>query len=674
MYDEQLNYNQIDNPFLKCSNFISLKFIMRLLHSYTFTLKVFKHKLSLIIMNKRGLIVLSILLIIAFFPLISAQTNSNKTSLDNAHQCIEDAVADDCSKLTHEEQISVLLAKGNYKSCRAELLENSQNEECWPKGSCKVKDTSMALLALEKSGANTNKVKNWLLNQTKPASDLIWYLQIDTQSASSCDVKYDGRTYRVSVGADKKVSSSAGSCLPISENGYWLRIANNCLEKEYTISCDKDFSSTLLYKSQTSSTIHVSQNINSEVAGGESNEQVNYKCFKQGTVCNYEGSLWAVLALYKSDVDTSIYLPYLGAFIDDNPQYFPEAFLLIVTDSEDYLTSVLTDNYKGDFWNVGSYGKFYNTALALLSISGRDTPEEEKVKEYLLNGKTQNSNGCWNNVRDTGLLIYSGWPTGFSSGGSGDECDADSDCSSGEECINGQCKTSGSGSQSCTSNGKYCIPKSDCVAEGGLVFSDLECDFFSEVCCSENVELKTCLEIPGADICADNEECPGNRLNSLDLGYCCSETCTPRSEPQEYTCESSGGTCASSCLSDEEQKFGETCPSNQICCADKTKTSGSYWWIWVLLILIVLVIIAIIFRKKLSGVLFKFRSGFRKGGSPSETRPPFSPPRTGPQTFSRPIQRPSFPIHRPVSQRPPVRSQKDSEFEETLKKLRELGK
>ena len=88
----------------------------------------------------------------------------------------------------------------------------------------------------------------------------------------------------------------------------------------------------------------------------------------------------------------------------------------------------------------------------------------------------------------------------------------------------------------------------------------------------------------------------------------------------------------------------------------------------------------LIFREKIKILAFKTKSKFRKGPTPSATRPPFFPPRPPrpgmPGMISRP--RPFFPQQtRPTTAERPVptaRSARDKEFEETLKKLKEMSK
>ncbi|MEM3113495.1 MAG: hypothetical protein QXI33_03690 [Candidatus Pacearchaeota archaeon] len=602
------------------------------------------------------------------FSQSNSTLNTEDTKIEKAYQCIKDKIDKDCTKLTSEEQVFSLLSVGDYEDCKNEFLKNSNNNECWPKSNCKLKETSIALLALDNIGENTDKIQSWILNQTKIASDLIWYLEVDTDGTSSCYVKYDLRNYNFDILSDKKISSGAGNCLSISENGYWLKISSTCLDKSYTISCDKDFTTTLLYRTQDSEKIYVSQNVHSSVKGGETEEKVIFKCFKQGSVCDYEGSLWAAIALNKKGADTSEFLPYLDAFRENNKGFFPEAFLYILTGSNDFLTSVLSDNFKGKFWQVGSYNKFYNTALAFMALGDQSSTESQQAKNYLLT--SQDQNGCWGNVKDTGFLLYTGWPRTFSK--PSNECRDDADCLSGQTCVNGICRTTGGGRQDCESSGYFCEKFSDCLSISGTKLDDYTCSYTSKICCSKKFEIQDCVSQNGY-LCNQGESCNGQVIPSSNLQTCCSTQCE-KNNPEEPevtdTCTPRGDAyrCRSICNEDESEYSGAQCSVGNICCLKKQK---SYFWIWLLLILIVIVIILIIFRNKVRLLLFRLKSGFKKGPPPSQTRPPFLPPGSG-----KPMMPPYI---RPLPRMPPgpvpVRNiGREKEFDETLKKLKEMSK
>jgi hypothetical protein len=695
--------------------------------------------------KKRSVFVLGLLIAILIISSLNVYAaDENSTALDKAYNCIRNKVnssGEDCSKLLQEEQLAVLLslgALGTQKDCLKALNESSLNNngECWPSTSCKLKDTVMALLAMEKLNQDTSKIESWLLNQTKIANELIWYLQVDQTTSgesTSCTVKSSGTSISFQITADKKITGFSGDCFSVSENGYWLQMmdSSQCLEKEYTISCDKEFATTLLYKTrQDNSPIHVTKNNHGGVAGGETTEKVIYKCFKQGTVCNYEGSLWATMALAKKGHDIQEYYPYLDASISESSALFPEVFLFISTGFPDYLSGILgSAKFKGKYWIVGSYNKYYSTALAFLALQGGEYSETAAAKEYLLNGKNQDANGCWNNVADTGLLLYAGWPSDtYNPPHPPETCESDSECAEGEKCEAGECREIIE--TTCAGNNKFCVPIDTCT---GTPYPDYSCLNALE-CCDAPAVQKTCSE-SGGSFCSAGEECPAgetvydisdysemacclaacvkedvsfcedagtgntckascadNEAEILDLSCIdSSQTCCKLTEtPPESECINAGNNCRSSCTNGETEEASLSCDSSaDICC--KESSGGFGWLIWVLLILIILVVLGIVFREKLKIVVFKFKSKFKKGPAPKETRPPFMPPRGPPmrgppmsmqgrRPMMMPGGRPVFPASRPPAGMPPrpaprpASSAKDKEYDETLRKLRDMSK
>ena len=626
-------------------------------------------------MNKKRLVFGFFLTIFLVSSFVLAQETQNLSKVDSAYQCVKDKVGTDCSKLTYEEQAFSLLSLGDVEDCSIEFLANSENEECWPKGNCKLKDTTIAMVALDHIGENTDKIQSWLLNQTKVASALLWYLEIDADDATTCDISYDSKSTKISINEDKTIAGVSDSCFSLSSGNYWLQIANNCLEKEFVISCDKDFKSTLLYQTQSSSTIHVSQSVHSSVASGTTNEKVNFKCFEQGTTCNFEGSLWATWALNKKGESILPYLPYIKAFAPENKGEFPEAFLYILTGAQEYLTSTINDNFKTNYWQVGTKNKEYNTAIAFMALGDSSIPQIEKAKNFFLNN--QGADGCWNNVRDTGFLLYTGWPKSSTKPIS-KECSVNGDCLSNQECVAGFCKKIGTPNLAdCESSGFFCENSFNC--EPTQVLNGYSCLNPGKICCSEKLEKQTCSAQLGK-ICSSDEECPrGNYLTASDvpLGECCATSCqviAPTPTPDvEDLCQDNRGSCKTSCSSNEEVDSSLSCgeSSGQICCKEK---KGSLFWVWFFLILIVLIIILILLRNKIRLLIFRVKSKFSK--KPLEKPRPASfnsspPPNRFPPQTIRPMYRPLPPPQRPANR--PV-SKKDSDFDETLKKLREMSK
>ena len=121
------------------------------------------------------------------------------------------------------------------------------------------------------------------------------------------------------------------------------------------------------------------------------------------------------------------------------------------------------------------------------------------------------------------------------------------------------------------------------------------------------------------------------------------------------------------------------------CCTAKTTPEPvSYWWLWLLVILIILIILAIIFRNQLKIWLFRVKSKFSKSPVDSRQRPSGFPPRAPPNSFiPRQMMPPrpgmNMPQRYPPQQRYPQMQRpnqfpRDKELDDTLKKLRDMGK
>ena len=620
---------------------------------------------------KRGLLIgilaLMILMSISFVVTQENETCDEDCKVNNARSCLENKI-NDCSSLSVEEEIFSLLAVGK---CQSELMSDSSNNECWPKGGCDVKTTAQAILGLRNVGASTNKPKSWLISQNRTTQKIDWYLQIarkiESTETITCTISYDTGNYNINIGEDKKIDKNAGSCLTLAQNDYWLGVSSLCYNKEFTVSCGQAFLTNLLYQKQDSSTIYVSESTKSASANGETTQQVDSFCFGQGS-CDYEGSLWASLALDSLEDDVTPYLSYLITMADEsiNTKYLPEAFLYKLTG--DFQTELLDLQRKVNeeyYWEV-SGDKFYDTALALLPFQGENPQEKIDSKTWLL--EIQETSGCWNlgNIRNTAFILFSLWPKQFVGDGVGDGID-------------------------CEDAGYNCISTLSCNNAGGEILEDYYCPGFS-ICCSEELIQETC-SAQGGEICDSNEFCEdGASVDASDLdigeGCCLGGTCKEVEEGEISECESVGGICRIYECNDNEEESPRSCDStSQICCVRKS-LKGNYTGIIIFSILIFLVVLGIVFRKQLKKLLLKIKSKFGRKGKglrgPARPYPPGRPP--GPRPLGRP---PGFPPRRimprrmPSAQmRPPGRPRRvgrpagkpKGELDDVLKKLKEMGK
>ena len=614
-------------------------------------------------MKKRGLLFFFILVFFGIALLASASAaanSSNSTGVDKAYQCLTNKVNGNCASLTDEEKAFSLWSIGK---CQSDLISDAKSpstgQQCWPNTGCSIKTTSEAILALNNVGADTTNAQNWLLSETAVPTQILWYLEI-VSNATTCNIQYSGSSYTVNINSDKTLSSSAGSCLTLSPSGYLLQVSPSCYSKNFSISCQNDFLTTTLFQQSGSSTIYVSDQSSSAASGGTTTEAINSSCFSTGTGCDYEGTLWASLALNSLGKDVSPYLPYLITMAGQNERFLPEAFLYALTAKPQYETSLLSLQQSNEYW-MESGDKYYDTALALYPLQQETQQQKTNAQNWLLG--SQGTDGCWNNgnIRDTAFVLLSSWPQQFSSGGG-----------------------SGAGLPDCTTAGHNCVSSSLCPQSDTL--SSYQCTS-ATVCCSA---LPSCSAL-GGTLCQPNQICSisGTQETSSDSTFstlCCvpSGTCiTPSnnnsSPATSADCTSNGGTCRTGgCNTGEQANANYQCTlSTDTCCTlsltPSSSGGGSSLWIWILLILIVLAALGIIFRKKIRAMIFK------EGGKPaSRTGPGAFPPRA-PYYPSRPLQRMPerrimIPQQRPQPQ--PVRrpSKSQSELDDVLKKLKEMGK
>jgi len=604
--------------------------------------------------------VLIILLIFISVPLsMAAQNNSSNSSqninkIEKGFSCLEEK-ANDCSSLTTQEVALTILATPDniFDSCVTEL-ESRQSSDNWGN----VRDTAIAILALNHAGIDTETAETWLLAQEQTPTELVWYMQEDSNDATKCNIAYDTNDYTINIGINKKIDTNAGSCLTLSQSNFWLKVAANCYDKEFSIECDKDFIANLLYKNKNSQTIYVLEETDSSPAFGSIKLNVKSKCFGSSNSCDYEATAWATVALLKTGHNVEGLIPYVIAMSKTNKQYLPEAFVYMLTNYEDYATQLIANQELGNYWEAKSsmYNKFYDTSLALVALGSSTAKQVTDAKGWLL--FSQGSNGCWqNSVRETAIALWALAGRAGKNPNNGNN--------------NGN-RSNGSNSATYCSDAKYfCIPSSDCPSSDDIS-NNYFCPSLSDKCCkTEN--LKTCSEIGGQE-CSSNQVCTGNERKATDTNSCCTGSCEAR--PQTNDCETNFYTCIDSCSEFQEPISTYSCDQSQVCCQTKKDTTSSdtglKWWIWLLIILILVTLIAIgyIYRDKLELLWFQVKTKFRKdkGGGTSSQRPgPGIPPRPGfpPIRRSRPI------INKIRKRHSGIR---DSEMSNTFKKLKEMSR
>lgn len=625
---------------------------------------------------KRGSL-LTILTLVSFLlaSLVIAQNSSNNTSTqqqdlsktEEGFICLEEKVGD-CNGLTTQEIALTILAgpkQSTFDDCVDELKSRESGNN-WGN----VRDTALAILALDHAGEDTTESEEWLLTQTRTPTDLIWYVEQDSNQETTCtiDYNYNGNANAggtITVNEDKRISSNAGTCLTRAQSNFWLKVNPVCYDTEFVVSCDKDFIATLLYKNQNSPTIYVLEGTEASPAFGSINLKVNSKCFG-GSSCDYEGTAWAVIALLKTGHVVEEYIPYLIALSDTNEEVLPEAFIYMATNYEDYASELVSDVKLGNYWLAtrSKYNKFYDTALALISLGSSSSDQIVKSKDWLL--FSQGTNGCWqNSVRETAIVLWAleGRTRRTSSTGSG--------------------TTTTGGVTYCTEANYFCIPTAECPGAQN-VGNNYFCPSLSETCCTAQ-NLKTCSELNGK-VCTGDTVCSGNERAASDSPKCCTGECVER--PKLNECEANFLVCLDSC-SDTQESASYSCDAGQVCCRTKINSSGSdsggsKWWIWLLIILIILLVLAIIgwiYRRQIRAWWNNRKNKGKKDGSSSSPSQPGVPPRPSPPMPMRRMGPPPMPVRRPspvvapgvnpVSQRSYDR--RNPEMTDTFRRLRNMS-
>lgn len=576
---------------------------------------------------------------------------SEESGFSKAYTCLENSVKErGYDDLTVEEQAFAMLALaydgGIQGELRSALSDSSHENLCWPSdGGCTVKQTALALLALNHVNQATNEIENWLLDedQTIAPRDLVWYLQIDASEATECKIKHGDGSRTIKISEAKKVTGAGGECFSTAFNGYWLEVDSDCYDEEFEISCDKAFVSSLVYKrrgSAATSPYYISSISHSAVAESSTKETVNSLCFKQedSTSCDYEGTLWATTALKKMGKDTSAFLPYLIALSSSNEKFFPSSFLYMLSADDEYFQDIINKQKTGGYWQITSDTKtrYYDTSLGLLALSGKSAEQSEKAIDYIL--ETQQGSGCWNNVRDTAFVLYAASPR----------------------------TPSVSDRVDCEDSGYFCVSKGDvCEDALGKIMSGYYCSGLKPaICCSKEVDE----EIEDIEKEEDEDELSNE-------------------------CEETGYYCKSFCDADVEDEKAYSCSGVESCCAPKSDAAEerNYWWVWLLIFLIVLLVLAIIYRNQLKIWIFRIKNKFSKGPVGPQTMPPrpgFPPappmfPRA-PGLMPRRIlpgqrqampQQPGFKRLAAVPARPGAKPYpRENILQDTLKKLKEIGR
>jgi hypothetical protein len=588
---------------------------------------------------------------------LSDTSEEEVSNADKAFECLVSKLGQDCSgaETIQELSFSILASVNVSEACVDKMLEKEKDGVCFGESGCSIKETAWAILALNHVRRDTGAYVDWLLNQSKTSTNVEWFLQEDSEGETECKLTYDNSDYTFIAAENKKLSGNFGPCFSLAQSNYWLKLNGNCLDKEFILRCNKNFFTGWHYKSVGSQVLNVLSETASKVANDPVTLSVKSKCFGTGIDCNFEDTAWAAIALKNNQKEVSDYVSYLISSEDSSYMYFPAALNYLVLDFSVLYGNKIIKRTNGDYWESDNsiYGKYYDTALALLALGNQDQEQITNARKWIWDF-AQDNNGCWNsnNIRDTAFLLWA--------------------LEGRDPVLNQDIPTPTV--IYCESSGGFCTSEFDCLGAEGEILTNYFCSGVSRnACCSVN-PLKSCFDLLG-EVCEQGLECSGIEKDSLD-GACCMEECV---EPSIDTdnCQDVGGFCRSSCRSDEEE-VTEFCEGSKICCVsndsgDEDEEEGIPLWVWLLIgILLILIVLVIVFRDRIKVWYHKRKKG-NNSSSATSAGGSSGPPRPGFPPLVRPSSRPMVPPNRTFSPRalPPRQNQSSND---TFAKLKEMTK
>jgi hypothetical protein len=640
-------------------------------------------------MKKSFIFVITLLALVVLSSfIVSAKFASESAAISAGYSCLYGQI-ENKSALGFEEAVFSSLAVGfNNISNNTFNSKKSTTENCWPNTGCTLKETAQAGIVYDFWGRNTTGIKDWISSKNSSATGIEWFLEtdIENQLPAVCTVREDvdgSSVATINIGADQKLSGNPGNCFTFARNNYLMRFNDNCIDKNFVISCNEEFLTTTIYKKSNSETYYVNSDSHTASAEGTTEEKVSAKCLSQGASCNYEGSLWASLALQQFGVDVTPYLPYLIAFSDEdsNKKLLPSAFLYMLTESSDSYSELTQAQQQNKYWRADpNNSRLFDTSLAMMSLQGSSAQELTRAKSYLL--EVQENNGCWNsrNVRDTAFILYSGWPQN----GLPNFNNNDGTTGSGGTTRIPPIKvnnTNATSKSACELGGYTCTSAFSCLDAGGVLKSGYSCTGRLECCTVKPAVQETCRAQEGT-LCAVSQRCEGRNGAASD-GSCCFGTCVNiQSEEDLNACETGGfGLCQASCGTDEYDTGNSCSTPGYLCCTSSGSTAdkGSLTWVWILLLLILIVLVGlgIFYKDQIKLWWFKMKNNKQppRPGAGAETNTlPRRPAQFGgfsprPVMGQRPGQRP---MNMPGAMKPKPTA-RDKEMEDTLKKLKEMS-
>jgi len=689
----------------------------------------------------KRLVLLSLFLILVLSLNVSARRVENFSASDAygwlLSQSKEGSYNNDIVD-TSAALLAINAAGGSAGAEKNFLTSNLNENNCWPKAGCKIKDTAWAIMALYKSGESStvNEAAAWLKKaQTPSLTGGNWWLQIDTSSSGTCTIKYTKGTTEIS----KTIKVDAGK-FPDCGGGTFFDL-KNCLEAgllnafaslELKVDCSPLTSAKISIAYNSGSSYYLYQ----EVSETTATLTVKNGCFGSGfkdPACNYESSLYSEWAMNQIGNSLSSEL-YLREKYEQN-NVLHNAILFLTTKDKAYAEQIKRLQKSDDSWD----GNTINTAFAIIALSSDSSAVLNigKAQEWL---KTkQNEDGSWDGkVFNTALVLYSSFYLGVempsctdgikNQGERGIDCGGPcelepylEDCcdnkvrDTDEEGIDcgGVCEVCKE--KVCNNNGK-CEEESgeDCdVCPGDCLSCEvlcndkqrstaaneegIDCGGYCKPCsdiCSVNGKCEIDLISQGYSDNEDSQNCPGDCY--CGDGICddyeresgtCSEDCPTTKmmgECGDGYCDAGEDIncpedCIGNCDDDGICDPGESCDCGDCAAEDKcTKKGGGLKWVIILLILIALGGGAYFYLTKKKGGKSESPSYnlYGRGLGPTQSRSAPEKPKSKGSFFAESKSQATAPVQRPFlsSRGEQAKSKLDEEIDKSIREAKKLIK
>jgi len=288
------------------------------------------------------------------------------------------------------------------------LLQRKDQNDCYPKGNCNVKDTALMVLALKSSNINITGLLSWLNSALTKASVSNWYIQIKTEKVGNCTLTYDqvnDETYKTKKifvnGTEKiKIDNKLVNWIDVQADlGLILDKPVENIEVDCNEVNDPDIVISLLRILNQETNFYIIQE--SPAGSSTTDLTINNACYpiKKGGSCDEQSSFYAAYALKELGNDNIQVLPYL---LDKADTIFENAVLYKITNNQKFADYLISKQNKKSYWDNQD---IFTTSFAINALRNSNYQEKIENSTEWLKSK-QASDGSFGSIRNTGAAIY----------------------------------------------------------------------------------------------------------------------------------------------------------------------------------------------------------------------------------------------------------------------------